>query len=546
MTQHRTEESEALVGRTEPHGNEENCIERFVTPRMVLALFTLINFITYYDRGVMSASLSSIRSDATIAGSDGTISDTKGGFIVSAFMVGFMLTCPLFAALGGTFTAKRIIIVGLLVWAAACVASGFAHGYPMLLIARMFVGVGEAAYAGYTVTIIDNIAPKEARTRWIGTFYSMIPVGTAIGMAGGGVLSTDGGIGSIAGWRVAFFTEVIASMPIILLVCLMPNKYNPKTISKKEDGPSATPQDGDEPPEVHEGLLTAARALICSPRYVLVVFGYGMYVFVTGAIAVWAISMLTEGPLHLETVSASLLMGGATAMTGVFGSIAGGLFVDRMGGSQGLKGTMKCQLFNVGMMCVSVPCGLVALMAETLWLFIVFFIISVFSLFAVTAPVNASILTVVPSNIRTYAISFSVFAIHLMGDFPSPTVAGSLSDRFGNGCSNYKNNVTCTSISTENCRWVPPKDHEEGSCVNIYQLRNALAIVYCFLLFAIPAWLVVYVLVRREHRQQLNESMLNEAGNEDYRISSAVGTNNSDLESLKSANRFVSGASAKP
>lgn len=515
---------------------------RFFSPRVVLGLFTLVNFITYYDRGVMSSSLSSIRSDSSIAGDGGTISDTKGGFIVSAFMIGFMLTCPLFAALGGTFTAKRIIIAGLLVWAGACVMSGFSHGYAMLLIARMFVGVGEAAFAGYAVTIIDNIAPKESRTRWIGTFYSMIPVGTAIGMAGGGVISTDGGVGSIAGWRVAFFTEVVAAAPIILMVGLLPNKYNPVKIEKREDTPAA-PQQHDDAGYI--GIIPASKALITNIRFVLVVFGYGMYVFVTGAIAVWAISMLTEGPLNLSTVPASLLMGGATAITGVFGSIAGGLFVDRMGGSQGLHGTMKCQLFSVGMMVISVPCGLVALTADSLWLFVIFFVISVFSLFAVTAPVNASILTVVPTNLRTYAISYSVFAIHLMGDFPSPTVAGSLSDKFSHGCPNYNSNVTCTSVPDENCRWVPPKDHEVGSCVNIYQLRNALAIVYCFLLFAIPAWLVVYVLVRREYRQTLSAATLGGGeGEGDYGYNGArsLGTTNSDVESLKSANRFVSGS----
>jgi MFS transporter, Spinster family, sphingosine-1-phosphate transporter len=532
---HNSEESESLVDRNPSGDNNESCIERFVTPRVVLGLFTLVNFITYYDRGVMSSSLSSIRSDSSIAGDGGTISDTKGGFIVSAFMVGFMLTCPLFAALGGTFTAKRIIIVGMLVWAAACIMSGFSHGYPMLLVARMFVGVGEAAFAGYAVTIIDNIAPKASRTRWIGTFYSMIPVGTAIGMAGGGVISTDGGVGSIAGWRVAFFTEVVASAPIILMIGLLPNKYNPRQIPTKN---STLEQPADA--EAHVALLPASKALITNIRFVLVVFGYGMYVFVTGAIAVWAISMLTEGPLNLTTVPASLLMGGATAITGVFGSIAGGLFVDRMGGSQGLHGTMKCQLFSVGMMVISVPCGLVALTASDLWLFVVFFVISVFSLFAVTAPVNASILTVVPSNLRTYAISFSVFAIHLMGDFPSPTVAGSLSDKFAHGCPNYNSNITCASVPSENCRWVPPKDHEVGSCVNIYQLRNALAIVYCFLLLAIPAWLVVFVLVRREHRQTLASATL-ESDN-GYNGARSLGTTNSDVESLKSANRFVSGS----
>jgi len=501
-----------------------------MSPRFILGLFTFVNFITYYDRGVMSACLSDVRSDPSITGDGPTISDTKGGFIVSAFMVGFMLTCPVFASLGGRFTAKQIIVAGLCFWALACIASGLSHGYGMILVARMFVGVGEAAYAGYTVTIIDNIAPKEGRTRWIGTFYSMIPVGTAVGMACGGVIAADGGVGSIPGWRVAFFTEVVAAVPIILCVCFMPNKYNPKVVNPADVVAA-------DPNLAHVNLKTAAVMLITNLRYVLIVFGYAMYVFVTGAIAVWAISMLTQGPLNLSSVSASLLMGGATALTGVFGSIAGGLFVDKMGGSQGHVGAMKCQLFDAAMMVISVPCGLVALTAESVPLFLVFFVISVFALFAVTAPVNASILTVVPTNIRTYAISFSVFSIHLMGDFPSPTVAGSLSDQFSNGCNSWSTNTTCIAAAdAHHCRWVPPKDHEDGSCVNIYQLRNALVIVYCALLLAIPAWLVVWVLVRRDLRKE--QGGLSGGLVDPEETPRKIGTLNSDCESLHSARQF--------
>jgi MFS family permease len=586
------EETEALIDGNDPMDPPKTVLEKIITPRVVLALFTLVNFITYYDRGVVSGALTSIRSDSAISGGDKPVSDTEGGFIVSAFMIGFMITCPLFAALGGTFTAKQIILAGMLVWAGACILTGFSKGYGMILAARMFVGVGEAAYAGFTVTIIDNIAPKDGRTRWIGTFYSMIPVGTAIGMAAGGVLSSDGAIGAIPGWRVAFFTEVMAAVPIILLVAFLPNRYNPK-IKKRGDraasvvdtptpsptSTTATVGQGDSLPasaqrfhslnenqsegtsshlavasenaaavedptassstpggesEEYVNIKDAAIALITNIDYVLVVIGYAMYVFVTGAIAVWAISMLTEGPLHLTTVEASLLVGAATALTGVFGSIAGGLFVDKMGGSQGLQGTMKCQLFNAGMMIIAVPCGVIALNSSSMPLFIVFFILGVFAVFAVTAPVNASILTVVPSNLRTYAISFSVFSIHLMGDFPSPTATGSLADRFDNGCSNFVSNTTCTADPGKDCRWVPPKDDAQGFCVNIYELQKALVIVFCFLLIAVPAWLVVFFRARRKLKQQALALLVQEDRQEVAVDTGAA----SDLESMKSKHSF--------
>lgn len=492
-------ETESLIG-AEDASSLSGC-EAIITPRVVLAMFTLVNFITYYDRGAIAACLSDIRSDPTIAGTgDGTISDAKGGFIVSAFMVGFMVTCPLFASLGSRFSAKQIILCGLFVWAAACIGTAFAHGYAMILLTRMFVGVGEAAYAGFTVTIIDNIAPKASRTMWIGTFYSMIPVGTAFGMAVGGIIASDGGFGSVAGWRVVFVTEVIAAAPIIALVFFLPARYNPQKVTV---GAAAVPDEAAVPandlsnPKSNIDLKTAVLALLRNPEYLLVVFGYGLYVFVVGAIAVWAITMLVQGPLALSNVAAASIVGGATALTGVLGSIAGGLFVDKMGGSQGLGGALKCQKFDMLMIAICVPTGLVALFAETLFLFAIFFVVSVFALFAVTAPVNSSILTVVPSNLRTYAISFSVFAIHAMGDFPSPVVAGAISDKFGNGCPDLKSNTTCLIDPAANCVWIPGHKLDNAYCANKYQLRNALSIVFALLFLAIPAWAAVYVRIKR-------------------------------------------------
>jgi MFS family permease len=338
-------------------------------------------------------------------------------------------------------------------------------------------------------------------------------------MAVSAVIAADAGFGSVAGWRVVFVAEVIAAVPIIAAVGFLPERYNPQRQSHGA-ADEGVPANDLTNPLSNVDLKTAFFALIRNPDYVLVVFGYGMYVFVVGAISVWAITMLVQGPLRMSNIAASSIVGGATALTGVFGSIAGGLFVDKMGGSQGLLGTLKCQKFDMLMIAICVPTGLVALFAEDLLLFIAFFVVSVFALFAVTAPVNASILTVVPLNLRTYAISFSVFAIHAMGDFPSPALAGAISDRFGNGCPDLKTNTTCLLNADQHCVWIPKHKLDNAYCANMYQLRNALSIIFALLSLAIPAWLGVYIRIRSRLAVEAAES----AG---------------DAESLRTASRFV-------
>ena len=562
---------------------------RVYTPKFLLFLFTMTNFITYYDRGAISASLTNIRTDSTIVGGSGTISETAGGFVVSAFMIGYMIACPIFASLGKWFSAKSLIVVGVLIWAAACFCTGLAQSYGMLVATRMFVGVGEAAFVGFFVTIIDNVAPPASRTAWIGIFYSMIPVGTAIGMAGSGAIASKASLGAIVGWRLVFFSEVIVSAPVIVLIALMPAKYNPNetvpipcvagalnedgdlvggdsnsrdentplfgnsqvnsSVNKPrqstmsdaslatcevEGGNKKTSQvlssdslnedhrhnhDREEEYIQNAGItditagenldreysdpITALKNILLNIDFICIVVGYGMYVFVTGSVAVFAIPMLTHGPWKMSQIGASSMIGGVVAITGLLGSIVGGIFVDKSGGSTGLSGSFKSMVFSMLMIVICIPVCIGAMYVYEMGAFLTLYVVGVFCLFAVTAPVNAAILTSVDMATRTYAISFSVFFIHLIGDFPSPTITGALSDAFDKGCADWKNEGNCTTVSAvkSDCIWVPPKDDSNGFCTNEYEIRNALVIVFFFLAIAIPSWgVVAFRALRKVHR----------------------------------------------
>jgi hypothetical protein len=49
-------------------------------------------------------------------------------------------------------------------------------------------------------------------------------------------------------------------------------------------------------------------------------------------------------------------------------------------------------------------------------------------LFLSTGPINAAIINLVSATERATAIALSVFAIHVLGDVPSPFLIGALSD----------------------------------------------------------------------------------------------------------------------
>ncbi|KPI85952.1 putative transporter putative major facilitator superfamily protein (MFS) [Leptomonas seymouri] len=469
------------TGEESSAGTSPNEEHHWVSPRVVLVTFTTLNFLLYFDRGATAGALSSIRADHRIAGGDDVLSDAKSGLLVSGFTIGYLFTSPLFVSRGGAWGSKAVILLGMFLWCVTCLGCAAATSYGLLLLCRILVGVGEAAFVGFTVTIIDSIAPPTRRTSWIGFFYSMIPVGTAVGMGCGGVLTSYPSILGVTPWRLIFLCQVVAALPIIALLCSIPSRYH-----LAPAGNDATPI-----------TFVAATVLVLSnANYVLLVFGFSTYCFVTGAVSTWGIPLLHEGRLQLSKAAAAAFMGLATTLSGVVGSLLGGFVVDRLGGSVGITGAIQCQKFNVAMILISIPCGAAALLATDVVRFAVAFVVAVVALFAITAPVNASILTVVPPQLRPYAVSYSVFFIHLLGDFPSPMLAGLVSDYLGRHCRGLPQERCAWEAARFQCVWVT--DAAAGRCTNKLQLRNALLLVFTYLLIAPPCWGAVWWRLRRK------------------------------------------------
>ena len=124
-------------------------------------------------------------------------------------------------------------------------------------------------------------------------------------------------------------------------------------------------------------------------------------------------------------------------------------------------------------------------------MFTVLLVFGVLLLFCVVSPIYCSLLNVVPLNLRTFAISCMYLAIHLLGNFPAPVVTGAISDKFGNGCPDLKTNTTCLANPGQECVWIPAHKLDNAYCANMYQLRNALSIVFALLVFAILPWAVL-------------------------------------------------------
>jgi DHA1 family inner membrane transport protein len=73
-------------------------------------------------------------------------------------MVGLMLSAPTAAILSKRFNSLRLMGTGLACWVAGTAASGLAPTFPLLLLARMLVGVGSGPFIAVGAPLIGGRA----------------------------------------------------------------------------------------------------------------------------------------------------------------------------------------------------------------------------------------------------------------------------------------------------------------------------------------------------------------------------------------------------
>src|SRR6266702_2235694 len=124
-------------------------------------------------------------------------------WVVNAYALAFGGLLLLGGRAGDLLGRRKMFIAGLLLFSAASLAGGFADSQAFLLTARAVQGVGGALVAPAALSLITTTFPEgPPRTRAFGVYAAMSIAGGAIGLIGGGLLTT------YASWRWVLFVNV--------------------------------------------------------------------------------------------------------------------------------------------------------------------------------------------------------------------------------------------------------------------------------------------------------------------------------------------------
>lgn len=189
----------------------------------VVVICMLAYIFSFVDRQILALMIEPIKHDLQL-------SDTQFSLLHGlAFSLFYAFMGIPIALLADRYSRPRIIAIGVAFWSLATAACGLSRNFAQMFLARIGVGVGEAALSPATYSMLSDMFPREKLGRAVG-IYS---IGSFIG---GGMAFLIGGyvinllksvdtvalpwIGAMRPWQVTFFIVGLPGLLIALLILL--------------------------------------------------------------------------------------------------------------------------------------------------------------------------------------------------------------------------------------------------------------------------------------------------------------------------------------
>src|SRR5699024_3757367 len=139
-------------------------------------------------------------------------------WLTTGFMLTMTILIPITAYLIDTFKTRTVIISAMALFIIGTVISLFATSFSILLLGRIFQGMGSGIMMPLMQTILYLIYPREKRGYAMGLAGMVINVAPAVGPPLSGLLI------EYFGWRSLFYVPLpIAVLILILMIIFMKN-----------------------------------------------------------------------------------------------------------------------------------------------------------------------------------------------------------------------------------------------------------------------------------------------------------------------------------
>lgn len=285
------------------------------TPRAwwAVAVLLLAYTASFVDRMILSLLIPDIRTAFSI-------SDTQVSLLVGfSFAIFYAILGLPLGRVADRGHRTRLIATGITIWSVFTAICGVARDYWTLFLARIGVGVGEAALSPSAYSLLGDYFPREKLGRAIAVYSVGVPLGSGVALviSGYAIRAIEGMgdvvlplIGDVEPWRMTFF---LVGLPGLLVALLM--------LTVKEPIRRGT---------VTEGTIAELLQFVAQRRAVLLphFLGLSLLTFVVYGYMAWVPTYFARA-FSVSPATFAVPYGIATAIAGAIGLILGGTLADR-------------------------------------------------------------------------------------------------------------------------------------------------------------------------------------------------------------------------
>jgi len=186
--------------------------------RWALAAVCAVLFLTFLDTTIVSVALSDVQSRLHAG-------VTQLQWVVNGYALTFASLMMIAGSLSDRFGRKRVMLIGLSIFAAGSLLGALAPNPSVLIAARVVMGVGAAASEPGTLSVIRHLYPDTGdRARALGAWAAVSGLALALGPVIGGALV---GLGT---WRAVFWFNVVAVVAVVAAAAVsVPESSDPQS-----------------------------------------------------------------------------------------------------------------------------------------------------------------------------------------------------------------------------------------------------------------------------------------------------------------------------
>jgi MFS family permease len=376
----------------------------------VVGILTFAYTVSFIDRQILNLLVEPIRHDLGI--NDTQISLLQG----LAFAIFYSLMGIPIAWLADRSNRRNVIVVGMVLWCMMTAACGLSRNFLQLFLARIGVGVGEAALSPPAYSIIADYFPPHRLARATGTYAFGVYAGAGIAMlAGGAVISMISDaktvvlpvLGSFRPWQLTF---LVVGLPGLLVAALMMTVREPV---RRDSRPVTA--GGRAKPTIAELLafLKSRKSTITA-----ICIGFSFVGMVIIAILSWTPTLFIR--IHGWTAGEiGLAYGLILLLLGTSGSVMGGVIADWFYRRGRKDATLRTALYAS---LLALPLAIAMPLVGNAWLAIALLAPVTFLLSAPVGLSAAAIQLMTPNHLRAQVTAVYLLVVALIGTGFGPMV----------------------------------------------------------------------------------------------------------------------------